>query len=173
MKQYKVAYLSCYIFALVLMLCAGKGYTQDLNKAKELCDNITAQNKAMAKHAGYDLDALCSEVSSMESLDTEDVQVPKVVKRETASSSKGISGSVSPDMDSETSKKESFSRDSSDEDSESMMDAEDGETDSVILIEDEDEVEEEEQPLKPFGYDLFANSPTTFAPASSIAVSNE
>ena len=70
MKQLKATYLSCYIFTLVLMLCAGKVYSQDLNKAKELCDNITAQNKAMAKHAGYDLDALCSEVSSMESLDT-------------------------------------------------------------------------------------------------------
>ena len=171
MKQLKATYLSGYIFALVLMLCAGKIYSQDLNKAKELCDNITAQNKAMAKHAGYDLDALCSEVSSMESPDTEDDQVPEVVKRKTASSSKDISGSVSSDMDSETSNKESFAKDSSDEDSESMMDAEDGETDSVILIEDEDEVEEEEQPLKPFGYDLFANSPTTFAPAASIAVS--
>ena len=39
-------------------------YSQGLGDVKQLCNNATAANKAMAKQAGYDLDSLCKEVSS-------------------------------------------------------------------------------------------------------------
>jgi len=32
-------------------------YSQGLGDVKQLCGNVTAANKAMAKQAGYDLDA--------------------------------------------------------------------------------------------------------------------
>ena len=94
-KQLKTAYLWRYVFTLVIILCSAAGYTQDLNKAKELCNNISDQNKAMAKHAGYDLDALCSEVSSLDSSDSKAAPAAKIVARKTASSSKNSSGMVS------------------------------------------------------------------------------
>jgi protein involved in polysaccharide export with SLBB domain len=175
-KQLKPAYLWRYVFTLVLMLCSTAGYSQDLSKAKELCNNITDQNKAMAKHAGYDLDALCSEVSAMASSDREVVPATEIVSRKTASSSKNMSDANSSGMTSGIKTKNTF-MDSSFEVSESTMDPENDHTDPSLLIDDEfeeqEQEQEQEQSLKPFGYDLFANSPTTFAPAASIAVSNE
>jgi len=35
---------------------------------------------------------------------------------------------------------------------------------------DENPIEEDEEELKPFGYDVFANAPTTFAPSNDIAI---
>ena len=64
MKQLKTTDLWRYIFTLVVMLCTSMSYSQDLAQAKALCGNVTAANKAMAKQAGYDLDALCSEVAT-------------------------------------------------------------------------------------------------------------
>jgi len=40
-------------------------YSQGLGDVKQLCNNATAANKAMAKQAGYDLDSLCKEASSI------------------------------------------------------------------------------------------------------------
>ena len=65
MKQLKTTDLWRYIFTLVVMLCTSMSYSQDLAQAKALCGNVTAANKAMAKQAGYDLDALCSEGRSV------------------------------------------------------------------------------------------------------------
>jgi protein involved in polysaccharide export with SLBB domain len=177
-KQLKTAYLWRYVFILVLMLCSTAGYAQDLSKAKELCNNITDQNKAMAKHAGYDLDALCSEVSAMASPDREAVPAHEIVSRKTASSSKNMSDANSSGMASGIKAKNTL-LDSSFEASEATMEPENGLTDQGLLTDDEfeeqeqEQEQEKEQPLKPFGYDLFANSPTTFAPAASIAVSED
>ena len=175
-KQLKIAYLLRYVFTLSLMLCSAAGYSQDLSKAKELCNDISDQNKAMAKHAGYDLDALCSEVSAMASPNREAVPATEIVSRKTASSSKNMSDANSSSMSSGVKTKNTF-MDSSFEASESTMDPENDPTDPSLLIDDEfegqEQEQEQEQSLKPFGYDLFANSPTTFAPAASIAVSED
>ena len=64
MKLVKTTNIWRHAFALVIMLCASAGYSQDLAQAKQLCGNLTAANKAMAQQAGYDLDALCGEVSA-------------------------------------------------------------------------------------------------------------
>ena len=136
MKQLKTTDLWRYTFTLVVMLCAAMSYSQDLAQAKALCGNVTAANKAMAKQAGYDLDALCSEVSTSVSSKAV-VSAPALVARGTVSSSEDISGAVAPVAVSGV-----------------------GATAPASS-------------LKPFGYDLFANAPTTYAPAASIPVSGD
>ena len=64
MKLLKTTNIWRSVFALAIMLCTSMSYSQDLAQAKALCGNVTAANKAMAKQAGYDLDALCSEVAT-------------------------------------------------------------------------------------------------------------
>lgn len=134
-KQIKTTYLWRYVLPLAFIIGSAAGYSQDLTKAKQLCENITAANKAMAKQAGYDLDTLCSEVSSVGSPSKTFVPALKQVARETVSSTDVISGEES------------------------------------AFIASADQTKAPASSLKPFGYDLFANAPTTFAPAASIAVS--
>jgi protein involved in polysaccharide export with SLBB domain len=134
-KQLKITYLWRYLLALVIITGSATVYSQDLTKAKQLCGNITAANKAMAKQAGYDLDTLCSEVSSVGSPSKTFVPALKQVARETVSSTDVISGEVS------------------------------------AFVASANQTKAPTSSLKPFGYDLFANAPTTFAPAASIAVS--
>ena len=137
MKQLKTTDLWRYIFTLVVMLCTSMSYSQDLAQAKALCGNVTAANKAMAKQAGYDLDALCSEVSTAAVSSKAVVPAPAPVARGTVSSSEDISVAVAPVAVSGV-----------------------GATAPASS-------------LKPFGYDLFANAPTTYAPAASIPVSGD
>ena len=84
MKQLKTTDLWRYIFTLVVMLCTSMSYSQDLAQAKALCGNVTAANKAMAKQAGYDLDALCSEAMAVGSA-KKAVKPPPTVARKTVS----------------------------------------------------------------------------------------
>ena len=129
---------------LLLVLCisvAGistslKAYSQGLGDLKQLCDNATLANKAMAKQAGYDLDQLCSEITTAGTAKMA-VEAPDLVARGTVSSSEDISDVVAPDA---------------------VSGVDDGAPATS---------------LKPFGYDLFANAPTTFAPAASIPVSGD
>ena len=95
MKQLKTTDLRRHIFTLALMLFTSMSYSQDLAQAKALCGNVTAANKVMAKQAGYDLDALCSEVSTSVSSKAV-VPVPAPVDRGTVSSSEDISVAVAP-----------------------------------------------------------------------------
>ena len=109
-------------------------YSQGLGDVKQLCDNATAANKAMARQAGYDLDQLCGEITSAAAPKVA-LEAPAPVARDTVSSSEDISVTVAPVAVSGV-----------------------GATAPASS-------------LKPFGYDLFANAPTTYAPAASIPVS--
>ena len=110
-------------------------YSQGLGDVKQLCDSATAANKAMAKQAGYDLDALCNEVTSVRQPKTVMPEPPKVARPTVAS-------------EPEAAPVEEVAV-------------------SVAGVGEEKPAKD----LKPFGYDLFANAPTTFAPAASIPVS--
>ena len=115
-------------------------YSQGLGDVKQLCNNATAANKAMAKQAGYDLDALCNEVTSVSQPKTVMPEPPKVARPTVASEPEPapveeVAVAVAPV--------------------------------AVAGVGEEKPAED----LKPFGYDLFANAPTTFAPAASIPVS--
>ncbi len=110
--------------------------SQGLGDIKQLCDNATGANKAMAKQAGYDLDSLCSEIGTAGGAKIA-IQTEPVVERGTVSSSGDIAVAASPVAVSGT------------------------------------EGSAPASALKPFGYDLFANAPTTYAPAASIPVSGD
>ena len=126
--------LRCF-FVFVVLLCSTVSHSQDLAQIKKLCGNVSPQNKAMAKQAGYDLDVLCSEVSVAASPSKGVVPASILVERDTVSSPSYVSGTVA----------------------------------SMGAISN---TKKPQPSLKPFGYDLFANAPTTFAPAASIAVSD-
>ncbi|ACV26335.1 SLBB domain-containing protein [Kangiella koreensis] len=59
-----------------LVLCLGALLTQvsiaaqDLSQAKQLCENASAQQREMARAAGYDVDALCASLKSQSSQDS-------------------------------------------------------------------------------------------------------
>ena len=113
---------------------------QGLGDVKQLCNNATTANKAMAKQAGYDLDALCKDFTSVTQTKKVAPPAPKVARPTVAAGTaaapvKQVASTVAPVAVSGV-----------------------GSTKPA-------------KNLKPFGYDLFANAPTTFAPAASIPVS--
>jgi len=114
-------------------------YSQGLGDVKQLCNNATAANKAMAKQAGYDLDSLCKEASSISPAKKAVPPAPTVarptVATETSAAPKQVASAVAP-----------------------------------VAVAGVASAKPAKN-LKPFGYDLFANAPTTFAPAASIPVS--
>ncbi|MDB2512478.1 SLBB domain-containing protein [Luminiphilus sp.] len=138
-KQSLIAFLS------LLMSVAGLSFStstsaQGLGDVKQLCNNATTANKAMAKQAGYDLDALCNDVTSITQMKTVAPESPKVARPTVATEAdtapvEQVAAVVAP-----------------------VAVAGVGDTKPAVE-------------LKPFGYDLFANAPTTFAPAASIPVS--
>jgi hypothetical protein len=131
MKYFKLPALLVLCISFVGLSLSLNVYSQGLGDVKQLCDNATAANKAMARQAGYDLDQLCGEITTAGAAKVA-VQAPAPVARGTVSSSEDISVSVAPVAVSGV-----------------------GETAPASS-------------LKPFGYDLFANAPTTYAPAASI-----
>ena len=147
MKLVKTTNIWRSVFALAIMLCASMSYSQDLAQAKALCGNVTAANKAMAKQAGYDLDALCSEAMAVGSA-KKVVKPPPQVARKTVSEAPKKVATKKPAVKPET----------------------------LAVAVAPVAVAGVGAPapastLKPFGYDLFANAPSTYAPAASIPVS--
>ena len=136
MKYFKLPVLLVLCIYFGAMSLCFSAYSQGLGDVKQLCDNATAANKAMARQAGYDLDQLCGEITTADAAKVA-VQAPDPVDRGTVSSSKDISVAVAPVAVSGVGTAASASS------------------------------------LKPFGYDLFANAPTTYAPAASIPVSGD
>ena len=61
-------------------------YSQGLGDVKQLCDNATAANKAMARQAGYDLDQLCGEITFVGQAKNSSPRAPAPVARDTVSS---------------------------------------------------------------------------------------
>ena len=172
MKQLETTHFLRFVFALVIMVCVSTGYSQDLAQAKQLCGNLTAANKAMAQQAGYDLDALCGGVSAARA-DKQVVELEPMVPRNTASSRSN--------NDPYGQQKFYDERDFYLEQDPCLAakiyadrDRNAGKDSDVVLIEEE-EVDSFAaiDCLKPFGYDLFASAPTTFAPATSIPVSSD
>ena len=132
-------------FLTLLMSVVGLSFSsvtsaQGLGDVKQLCNNATSANKAMAKQAGYDLDALCKDFTSVTQTKAAVPEPPKVARPTVATEADAapveeVAAVVAP-----------------------VAVAGVGDTKPAVE-------------LKPFGYDLFANAPTTFAPAASIPVS--
>ena len=136
MKLFKMLSLRVLCISILGISVSLNTYSQGVGDIKQLCDNATAANKAMARQAGYDLDQLCGEITAVGPAKVA-VQAPAPVARDTVSSSTDISEVVAP-----------------------------------VAVSGVGTVAPASS-LKPFGYDLFANAPTTYAPAASIPVSGD
>ena len=145
MKQRSLSTFWFLSIAVVSFTFAMSSYSQGLGDVKQLCGNATAANKAMAKQAGYDLDALCSDVISITQTKKAVPETPKVPRPTVAAETVAAETAAAPV-----------------EEVASVV--------APVAVAGIGATKPAEA-LKPFGYDLFANAPTTFAPAASIPVS--
>lgn len=117
----------------------------DVSKLLDQCENITQQQRQLAKSAGYDIDALCESLKNLSSSSEEKIeQISTSLPRgsQVTTSERGVIGEEDEELKEEillTQSKKIY------------MEGENGE-------------------LSHYGYDLFANIPTTFAPATNIPI---
>ena len=122
-----------------------------LQEAMRFCSNMTDENKRMARAVGYDIGKLCKSLSSLDfdavgaEKDADELILPRKDEPGRATESNG----------------EDFA------DSESYDDSNSTDDQPFQYV----DVDEESGELQPFGYELFAGEPTTFAPANQIPVS--
>ena len=140
----------------VLYTVANVSLAQNLDQAQALCSDLTPVKKAMAESAGYDVDQLCSQVSST-SRKTQITAPLPTIPRATVSTSTA-SGQLS------------FDQQVANDGRLPQFEADNG---ADKNIEPRTEAEIEKSLLKPYGYDLFANAPSTFAPTASLSVSSD
>ena len=139
----KIIFSGGLVTLLLGLMLSAGTQAQDLKQAKALCSDLTPANRAMAERAGYNVDEVCSEIKSTPAAQKA-LPRTKKVSRPSASTSKKPSGKPK--------------------------------TVSAIVAPVEKssiKVASQASRLKPFGYDLFANAPTTFAPAESLPVAGD
>ena len=90
MKYLKLPVLLVLCISFVAMSLSFSTYSQSLRDVKQLCDDATAANKAMARQAGYDLDQLCGEIPAVGAPKAA-IAAPAPVTRDTVSSPEDIS----------------------------------------------------------------------------------
>ena len=131
MKQSSLSAFWFFAVSIVGMTLSVSSYSQGLGDVKQLCGNATTANKAMAKQAGYDLDALCSEVTASAQPKLAVPEAPKVAR---------------PTVATETTETPAAS-------------AEQVATTAAPVAVAGVGAAKPAEDLKPFGYDLFANAP--------------
>ena len=156
MKGKTANYLYSALVFSVLYTVANVSLAQNLDQAQALCSDLTPAKKAMAESAGYDVDQLCSQVSSTSRKTQVTAPLP-TIPRATVSTS-AASGQFS------------FDQQVANDGSLPQFEADNG---ADKNIEPRTEAEIEKSLLKPYGYDLFANAPSTFAPTASLSVSSD
>ena len=119
------------LFAIALLFPL-HGQSQSVD-ASALCNDVTPANRAMAKSAGYDVDALCSGLAAQpqRAATPQPAAIPD--RREVAQEK--VADQIAPT--------------------------------AVVGV----NATPPAKALKPFGYDLFAGSPNTFAPVTNVPVS--
>ena len=113
-----------------------------LNEAKDICASITAGNRAAAKAAGYDVDKLCQNLGSIGNAPVEQKAAAEV-------SAPTPRATVS---------------------SSAQVNVKQANVVAPVAVAGT-EASVRTKDLKPFGYDLFANVPSTFAASTNIPVS--
>ena len=126
-----------------------------LQEAKSFCAKMTDDNKRMARAAGYDIGKLCNSLKDIGSLGV-DQQVTE------------DSALILPRKDRQKNRLSSDRASVADNARDTLW-----QNDRTLDEEGLDAADEIEadQELQPFGYELFAGEPTTFAPANQIPVS--
>ena len=130
------------------MAVSSIGFTQDLTEAKAICNDLSAENRAMAQAAGYDVDKLCRSLNKTSTVGKDRQEFNPAMPRPTISSPYGKADREMGEM---------------------------GEMGELGELGEEDlnSFELGKKDLKPFGYDLFANVPNTFASSANIPVSSD
>jgi len=113
-----------------------------LNEAKDICASITAGNRAAAKAAGYDVDKLCQNLGSIGNAPVEQKAAAEVSAPTPRAT---VSSSAQANV----------------KQANVVAPVAVAGTEASVRTKD----------LKPFGYDLFANVPSTFAASTNIPVS--
>lgn len=132
------------IYVLIAsVLLSGSVFANSLNEAKAMCSNLSDSNRALAKSAGYDVDKLCRGLDSFSAKGDSDQASSgvTVIPRDTVSTTDGRG-----------------------------MGQGDSSLEAMMRMLDPD-FEAEKPELKPFGYDLFANVPSSFAAPTNVPVS--
>jgi len=124
----------------------------DTSQLEKQCNSITAQQRQMAKAAGYDIDSACDSLNNLKAAGTD-------------KPSDDISTILPRGTEFETDERGVFSEGFENDGQRSELNSE---FDNDMRVGEEEEEEEEE--LKRYGYKLFAGIPTTFAPATDIPV---
>ncbi|MDA8646268.1 SLBB domain-containing protein [Porticoccaceae bacterium] len=156
MKGKTANYLYSALVFSVLYTVANVSLAQNFDQAQALCSDLTPAKKAMAESAGYDVDQLCSQVSSTSRKTQVTAPLP-TIPRATVSTSTA-------------SEQFSFDQQVVNDERLPQFEADNGADENIEPL---TEAEIEKSLLKPYGYDLFANAPSTFAPTASLSVSSD
>ncbi len=146
----KLKYITSTLMGIIVLAASGmliqsqlQAEEADVQAAIDACENITLQQRQMAKAAGYDVDSLCSAAkNATKEIDTSRPTV--VVPRSTT---------AMPEDPEDKALEETIK-----------------ESNDAPTLEEDKQTKVVEQTLEQFGYDLFAGTPTTFAPATEIPV---
>lgn len=143
MQSVKTKLMARIYFLVACVFLSGVVVANSLSEAKAMCNNISDSNRALAKSAGYDVDKLCGGLDSYSS-EGDSGQVSSgvtVIPRDTVSTTDGRG-----------------------------LNHEDSPLEAMIRLLDPN-FEENKPALQPFGYDLFANIPSSFAAPTNVPVS--
>ena len=134
MKIQSVIQASATVLIAVAMLFPLHVQSQNVD-VNALCNDATPANKAMAKRAGYDVDALCASVAKKPKQVAAVTQAVAIPERRAIAQEK-VADQIAPT--------------------------------AVVGVTGATPAKK----LKPFGYDLFAGTPNTFAPVINVPVSS-
>ena len=130
--------LNIVLIIAVLLSISLDSKGNNINQIKQQCNNITPQQRQMAKAAGYDVDSLCSSVrsSANQASSAEYAQPVQTVVPRNAQLITSPRGTIESATSSIPAKDKGY----------------------------------QSSKLKRYGYDLFAGTPTTFAPVTNIPI---
>ncbi|NVJ60857.1 MAG: SLBB domain-containing protein [Gammaproteobacteria bacterium] len=156
MKAFKFGLLFIALFSFHL-----HSQQVDMSQARSMCANATAQQKQMARAAGYDLDSLCSQLQTQGTSSNTGTTATVTQLPQRNAKQAGDDGVVT--------KKEASNPLSlfTPEQISAMSPAQ------LARVIEQVELKAQErtmEPLKSFGYDLFAGEPTSFEPNLNIPV---
>jgi protein involved in polysaccharide export with SLBB domain len=134
---------------------------------KRQCQRITQQQRQLARTAGYNIDEICQTLESLDPdslLGTQQPAQSRLQNRlardaQVMTDERGVIVDVQPEQD--LSFEDLFLNESQ---MFELLQAKEFQEQMMLLS-----PEEEEEPLKPFGYEIFSSTPTTFAPVTDIA----
>ncbi len=159
-----LVFLFLWLFTLLSYVTSVNAAEVNVSQLKSQCEKITPQQRQMAKAAGYDIDTICSSLNNIGKglAATDDDEDKKSVYSRDAVVETDERGVIDSALENDVSLENLLL---SDEELEALQEEQDLEDADM-----QEEEEEEEEVLERYGYGLFSGIPTTFAPATDIAI---